>query len=59
MRALDGLEAPRMLRRSPRHARLPILALTANAFDADRNACLQAGMDDCLHKPIEPNALAQ
>ena len=57
MPVMDGLAAARRLRASPRHARTPILAMTANAFDDDRQACLDAGMDDHLPKPVEPEQL--
>ncbi|MFI8745026.1 response regulator [Pseudomonas sp. NPDC077186] len=57
MPVLDGLAATRVLRAQPRFAALPILAMTANALDADRQACLDAGMNDHLSKPIEPATL--
>jgi CheY-like chemotaxis protein len=54
---MDGLEATRQLRAAPRHFRQPILAMTANAFGDDRAACLAAGMDGHLAKPVDPAAL--
>lgn len=57
MPVLDGLAATRALRAStPRHAP-PIIGLTAHAFAEDRQACLAAGMDDHLAKPVEPATL--
>ncbi len=56
MPGMDGLTAARTLRR--RGDRTPIIALTANAFEDDRRACLDSGMDDFLTKPLEPKALS-
>ncbi|SFA67342.1 response regulator [Metapseudomonas otitidis] len=57
MPVLDGLEATRRLRQEGRFARLPIIAMTANALADDRERCLAAGMNDHIAKPIEPREL--
>ena len=54
---LDGLETTRALRAHPAWRDKPILAMTANAFEEDRHACLEAGMNDFIAKPVEPNAM--
>jgi PAS domain S-box-containing protein len=59
MPELDGLEATRLLRTHPATAHLPILAMTANAFEEDRRDCLAAGMNDFVAKPVDPDALYQ
>ncbi|QXW27882.1 response regulator [Aeromonas sanarellii] len=53
MPVMDGLQATREIRAVPVLAALPILAMTANASHADREACLQAGMNDHVGKPID------
>jgi signal transduction histidine kinase/DNA-binding response OmpR family regulator len=53
MPVMDGFEATRRMRRDPRLAELPILAMTANAMADDKERCLAAGMNDHVSKPID------
>ena len=57
MPELDGLQAARAMRAIASLRRTPIVAMTANAFGEDRAACLAAGMDDHVAKPVDPEAL--
>ena len=57
MPRLDGLAATRNIRANSVNAATPILAMTANAFNEDRLRCLDAGMNDFLIKPFNPDLL--
>ncbi|MRX06555.1 response regulator [Pseudoduganella sp. FT25W] len=57
MREMDGLTATRQIRAMPRHAHLPIVAMTAYAMAGDRDKSLAAGMNDHVTKPIVPEQL--
>ena len=57
MPVMDGLTATVKLRSQPRLANLPVVAMTANALPADRQRCMDVGMNDFIPKPIEPDLL--
>ena len=59
MPVMNGLDAALAIRELSDRSQIPIVAMTANAFDEDRNNCLEAGMNDFLTKPVNPETLYQ
>ena len=57
MPEMDGFTAAKLLRRDPRLKQLPIIAMTAHALAEERQRCLDAGMNDHVSKPIDPDVL--
>ena len=54
---LNGVDATRAIRADSLNSATPILAMTANAFSEDKDECLQAGMNDHIAKPVDPEVL--
>jgi CheY-like chemotaxis protein/HPt (histidine-containing phosphotransfer) domain-containing protein len=62
MPVMDGLEATRQIRNPQsalRNHQIPVIAMTAHAMAGDRDLCLQAGMNDYVSKPVDPQSLAK
>ena len=57
MPVMDGIAATKAIRSNPLLRRLPIIAMTANVMATDREKCIEAGMDDHVSKPIDPDEL--
>jgi signal transduction histidine kinase/ActR/RegA family two-component response regulator len=57
MPVMDGIDAAQAIRQLSGLSSVPILAITANAFEEDRERCLAAGMNDHIGKPVEPDLL--
>jgi CheY-like chemotaxis protein len=58
MPEMDGYETTRAIQRDEPRRHTPVIALTANSMQGDRQACLRAGMDAYISKPIRPKKLA-
>ena len=62
MPVMDGFEATRKIRAFEKESKtgpVPIVAMTGNAFESDRKKCFDAGMDDFIPKPVEPDILTE
>jgi CheY-like chemotaxis protein/HPt (histidine-containing phosphotransfer) domain-containing protein len=59
MPEMDGIEATHQIRADARHAKLPVIAMTAHAMAEERKRCAAAGMNDHISKPIEPTVMFQ
>ncbi len=57
MPVMDGVTSTQVIRREERFKNLPVVAMTANAMQSDRDRCMAAGMNDHVAKPIEPEDL--
>lgn len=57
MPLMNGIDATKAIRADSINMTIPILAMSANAFDEDKNACLQAGMNEHISKPVAPGKL--
>ena len=57
MPVMDGIAATKAIRSNPQLRRVPIIAMTANVMATDREKCIEAGMDDHVSKPIDPDEL--
>ena len=57
MPVMDGIAATKAIRSNPQLRRVPIIAMTANVMATDRDKCIEAGMDDHVSKPIDPDEL--
>ncbi len=57
MPRMNGIEATKQIRQCSQFSRMPIVAMTARAMKGDREKCLEAGMDDYIAKPIDPDTL--
>ncbi len=59
MPEMDGYDTTRIIRRNPRFGELPIIALTAHAMVEEKRKCIEAGMNDHISKPIQPETLSK
>jgi CheY-like chemotaxis protein len=57
MPEMNGIDATLAIRAIPGYELTPILGMTANAFEEDRQRCLEAGMNDHIGKPVDPEHL--